>query len=363
MRHQACATGGRSIAVRFTAAATIVALTLGWAAASNGQLSQGPLPPAAVVDDGSIGGAGWFPASNAILSDNQYAQAAPAGSPTHYLKATNFGFSIPAPAAILGIEVLVERKSTSGTIADSRARIVKGGVIGTAERAQPGAWSTTESTVTYGTPSDLWGETWTPADINSTGFGFALSVDDSTDLALVDQVRIKVTYSLCASAPAAGCRSSGKSVLVIKNNANDAKDKLTWKWIKGQNTSTAEFGDPASGSATYALCLYDNGALLDAAVVANGAGWTPISTKGFKFLDKSGAQDGVQKIILKASTSNKAKALVKGKGSNLPDGFPPPLTGPVTVQLVNSQSGICWESVMAAPFSKNVAGNFKDKTP
>jgi hypothetical protein len=363
MRHHVCATGGRSATARFIIAIAMLGFTVTWADAGHAQLSQGPLAPAAVVDDASFGGAGWFPASNAISSDDLYAQTAPAGSPTHYLKATTFGFSIPAPALILGIEVLVERKSMGGAIVDSRARIVKGGVIGTAERALGGAWSTTETTVTYGSPSDLWGTTWTPSDINNAGFGFALSVDDMTDLALVDQVRIKVTYSLCANAPSGGCRSSGKSVLVIKNNSNNAKDKLTWKWIKGANTSTAEFGDPDMGTATYALCIYDNGALLDSAVVAPGTGWTPISTNGFKFLDKTGAQDGVTKMILKASTNSKSKALVKGKGNNLPDGFPPPLTGPVTVQLVNSQSGICWESVMNSPFLKNIAGNFKDKTP
>ncbi|HSP98685.1 MAG TPA: hypothetical protein VL049_15800 [Candidatus Dormibacteraeota bacterium] len=363
MRQQACAKGGRSTAARFIVAGAIIGLILASAEAGYGQLTEGPLSPAAVVDDSSFGGAGWFPASNAIASDDLYALAAPGMSPTHYLKATTFGFAIPAPAQIQGIEVFVERHAALGTIFDSRARIVKGGVIGTAERALGGNWpSVTDATVTYGNPSDLWGETWTPADINNNGFGFALSVDDNVDTAAVDHISITVHYTLCAAAPAGGCRTALKSVLVLKDNATNAKDKLVWKWIKGQNTSTAEFGDPVMGTANIALCVYDNGVLEGSTLVAPGTGWSAISTKGWKFLDKTGAQDGVQKIILKASTNGKSKALVKGKGINLPD-ITPPMTGPVTVQLVNSQSGVCWQSLFSFPFLKNVAGSFKDKTP
>ena len=48
---------------------------------------------------------------------------------------------------------------------------------------------------------------------------------------------------------------------------------------------------------------------------------------------------------------------MKGKGLGLPVGttaFAVPATGPVKVQLVNSQSGLCWESLFSAPFTKNV---------
>ena len=361
MRHQACAKGGRSAAARFVIAVAAMGLTLVSAKSGYG-LTEGPLSPSTVVDDASFGGASWFPPGNASASDNLYASVAPSGSPTHYLKATNFGFNIPAPAQIQGIEVFVERKSSLGTIFDSRARIVKGGVIGATDRALVGTWPLMDATATYGGTSDLWGDTFTPADINATNFGFALSVDDNVDAAAVDHISISVHYTLCAAAPAVGCRTAQKSVLVLKDNANNSKDKLVWKWIKGQSTSTAEFGDPVMGTANIALCVYDNGALKGSTLVAPGTGWTNISTKGFKFLDKNGAQTGVTKIILKASTDNKAKALLKGKGLNLPD-IAPPMTGPVTVQMVNSESGLCWQSVFNSPFLKNIAGSFKDKAP
>lgn len=325
-------------------------------------VSEGPLAPGAVVSDNSFGGSAWTNPGNAIAADNTYAVTAPGGAPTQYLKATNFGFSIPALAQVLGIQVHVERRSTAGTVSDARARIVKGNVVGTAERALPGFWPTVDTVANYGSSIDLWGTTWTPADINSNGFGFALSATDNIDTAAVDSISITVHYTLCPVAPVAGCRTAQKSLLLIKNGSPDTKDKLIWKWIKGQNTSQADFGNPTVG-ASYALCIYAGDPVqtrIAEALVAPGIGWAQLSSKGYKFLDKAGSQDGIQKIVVKGGIAGKAKALVKGKGPNLSDPTPP-LQLPVTVQLINSDSGICWESTFAtlADVKKNVSGQFK----
>ncbi len=207
-----------------------------------------------------------------------------------------------------------------------------------------------DATVTYGGSSDLWGETWTPADINAAGFGAAIAVTDGLDTAGVDHITAKVYFTLCAATPAAGCRAAGKSVLVINDKTPDAKDKLVWKWIKGESTATAEFADPIN-TAVYSLCVYEDVAenlIANATVPASSTLWKPISTKGFKYLDKNLTQSGVQKIIVKASINNKAKAIFKGKGTGLPD-ITPALALPVKVQLINSDSGICWEASYDMP--------------
>lgn len=366
MRHNQCPKGKRT-AVRgaWAQLGLAIAVTAGLLAGSARSgaaqvLTQGPSAPGAVTSDGSFGTSPWTNPTNAIGNDGSYAVTAPGGVPTQYLKATNFGFSIPGPAQILGIEVGVDRRSTVGTVFDVRARIVKGNVVGSAERALPGTWPTMDTTVTYGTPSDLWGETWLPADINGVGFGFALSVADGVDAAAVDAITITVHYSLCASAPAAGCRTAQKSVLVVKDGGvNSTKDKLVWKWIKGQTTTQADFQNPIA-TARYALCVYGNGALVGESLVTPSPSWSLLSTKGYKYLDKNGTQDGIQKIILKGSAGNKAKVLVKGKGANLDD-IVPPLALPVRVQLVNSDNGECFEGVFATPadVKKNAAGLFK----
>ena len=61
--------------------------------------------------------------------------------------------------------------------------------------------------------------------------------------------------SACPPMPQSGCKTAGKSILIVKNNGDDDKDKLLWKWLKGQPTMLADFGDPQT-SADYVLCLY-----------------------------------------------------------------------------------------------------------
>jgi hypothetical protein len=58
---------------------------------------------------------------------------------------------------------------------DDKVRIIKGGTVGSTDRAVANAWRSTPTTTVYGGPSDLWGETWTYADINSAAFGVAIS--------------------------------------------------------------------------------------------------------------------------------------------------------------------------------------------
>jgi len=68
-------------------------------------------------------------------------------------------------------------------------------------------------------------------------------------------------------------------------------------------------------------------------------------------------------VLLKASDSNKSKALVKGKGAGLPD--PPlPVTAPLTVQLVNGDNGLCWSaSYTTAQLLTNSRALLKAKIP
>lgn len=167
----------------------------------------------------------------------------------------------------------------------------------------------------------------------------------------------------CLPAPQV-CRTATKSLLLVKDKADDAKDKLIWKWIKGEATTQAEFGDP-TGAADYALCVYagSTAALVAEALVPAGAPqWSVLGTKGYKYGDASATPDGVTKAILKGNaTQPKAKALVKGKGANLPD-LTLPLAGPVTVQLVNGDSGLCFGADYAgAQLLKNQEGLLKAK--
>ncbi len=65
--------------------------------------------------------------------------------------------------------------------------------------------------------------------------------------------------------------------------------------------------------------------------------------------------------LLKSSSVNRSKVLVKGKGANVPDLPAMAFASPVTVQLVSDD--VCFESVYTAPFTQNTDGKFKARLP
>ncbi len=160
----------------------------------------------------------------------------------------------------------------------------------------------------------------------------------------------------CPAAPiAAGCRSAGKSLLLLKDKSDDTTDKLLWKWLKGAATDVTELGDPTATTG-YTLCVYDAAGLALAADVGPGPSWSATGSSGFTFKDVE--SPGIAVVKLKAGADGKPKALVKGKGSDLPDPTIP-LALPVRVQLLNS-NGACWESIYGTTI-KNEPGQFKAK--
>lgn len=83
---------------------------------------------------------------------------------------------------------------------DKYIRIVKGGTIKSTDLSNIDAWEQ-DAPKTWGDQvSQLWGENWLPSDINSSGFGVAISAQ--TDSAIgspamqIDCVSITVTYKL-----------------------------------------------------------------------------------------------------------------------------------------------------------------------
>ena len=157
------------------------------------------------------------------------------------------------------------------------------------------------------------------------------------------------TLGQCASVPACGCRAAGKSSLVLKDKIPDDRDALTFKWQKGAETSTAELADPTQGTG-YALCLYDaTGLLCSLEVAGAAASWSALSgERGFRYRDTTGAQDGITKMLLRSGTAGRAKLAVMGKGLNLPDPTLE-LSEPVTAQLINQDSALCWTATYSGP--------------
>jgi len=162
------------------------------------------------VSAGGIGNVAWTNPGNITSSDNSYATAGFGGgtdSGFDYLRATNFGFSIDSGATIDGIEVIIERKDAGGSVTDSEVKILNGdgsAGVGSTNRSAGAAWPTSDTSATFGSSSDNWGETWTPAKVNSSDFGVRITCASSagfgvTDTASVDHIQITVHYSVGAT--------------------------------------------------------------------------------------------------------------------------------------------------------------------
>ncbi len=172
--------------------------------------SQGPRTPGSASSDNSNGGtAPWIPSGGTLVSAISVSGGSSAiaevegDESSTYLKVQNFSFSIPNNAIIRGI-VLSLRKLKgdgvpSGPVIDQDVFLVKNNVIVGSDRSA-GTWPTGSfSTQNYGGSFDLWGTTWTPADINASNFGFVIAAqgtDPSSGLnqAAIDLVELTVFY-------------------------------------------------------------------------------------------------------------------------------------------------------------------------
>ncbi len=167
--------------------------------------SQGPFIATSGSDGSSFGSSSWVNPSRITADDGSVTSNTNlAGTyDTHYLVSTNFGFSIPKNAVILGIEAIFGDRqyiaSGTGTHTDGRIRLIISGTVQSTDRASGAVWPDIAETKTFGSPSDTWGRAWAPSEINDTSFGCVLSVHQvlsSTSNSLVDYVSMKIYYDL-----------------------------------------------------------------------------------------------------------------------------------------------------------------------
>ena len=157
-----------------------------------------------------VGTVAWTSPGNITADDTSYATCSLASNvQSNYLSGTNYGFSIPAGATINGIQVTIARESSSSSspyIHDTVVSLIKGGTVTGANRAATTTnWPNSMTAASYGSTSDLWGTTWTAADINAANFGVALSANSSgtgsTRTASVDYMQITVSYTADTTPP------------------------------------------------------------------------------------------------------------------------------------------------------------------
>lgn len=145
----------------------------------------------------------WTSPTNIYTSNNVYAYVdLDYDELTELLRASTFDFSIPGGATIDGVVAEFEKKADLEYTEDYECKILKQGTEQGDNKAKTGVdWPSSDTYVSYGGASDMWGVTLSPAEVNATNFGVSISAtyigeEGEASILEVDHVRITVYYTL-----------------------------------------------------------------------------------------------------------------------------------------------------------------------
>ncbi len=143
----------------------------------------------------STGNAGSSNDSYAVFGDLQNS----VGAYSDYILVTNFGFNIPPATVIEGIAVEVERSDPGARTSDYSIRIIREGVLGSTDKSTGTPYPATDQYITYGSSTDLWGESWSFKNISNNDFGIAIAAQRNALGGItggqIDNIRITVYYN------------------------------------------------------------------------------------------------------------------------------------------------------------------------
>ena len=132
----------------------------------------------------------------------------------------------------------------------------------------------------------------------------------------------------------------------------------------------ATLGDPLTTS-DYAFCLYDSNAgawelVLEKAMPARasfkGAPRWKASGSGFRYIDGGKRYGPVDSMSMRSGVAGKARLSLKASGVALaPPALPLDQDPSVVAQMLNTQTGVCWEAVFSTA-KPNDVGRFKAKS-
>lgn len=142
----------------------------------------------------------WTDINNAYASDSTFATADISASfKSDILKTFDFS-AIPDGATITGIEVLVEAKvNTQNANAFNLAiTLTKDGANGVGTGKATSALTTSSALYILGDSNNLWGTTWTKAELVATTFGTLIVTSHGTAAGIIysiDSIRVNVYYT------------------------------------------------------------------------------------------------------------------------------------------------------------------------
>ena len=213
------------------------------------------------------GNTSWSNPTNAYSNNSSYTTATGNSGTSRYIYLRSFGFAIPSNAVIDGVVVNIEKKRGDKKVYDKNISLVNTTTALGSNKANTSAnWSTTDVVTTYGSSTDLWGNTTsalTPSIVNNANFGVQISVnlDKSSSIASIDYASMTVYYHI-------GVNSYCDTDAGVSFSISGVTGATSYNWVPptgatitaGQGTATATIdlnGAGQSGNYTI-MCTPSN---------------------------------------------------------------------------------------------------------
>lgn len=160
----------------------------------------------------SDGNASWSDTGNALVDDGASATVF-VDYPTHtlsnYLKVTDRIQKIPSSATVNGIIVEIQISQETGLLVtrDFTVYVLKGATLST-----PVVEISSVGIVSFGNSTDLWGLSWTAADINASDFGVKVLIDNGgNDVTWgIDYIDTTIFYTYTETGDGTGRTTQGR---------------------------------------------------------------------------------------------------------------------------------------------------------
>jgi len=156
--------------------------------------------PTVFSDAGTGGTLSWTTPSNAGASDNAYASVSFSGieATSNWLFLSGFGFSIPTDATERVLTLSTERKATVALRVEDDPYILLCGTVQNDSIGSGGFFPASDAVYVH-FPLDLSG--YSPAQINSSGFGIAVRLEFHSDFnttnatGYIDAIQATISYA------------------------------------------------------------------------------------------------------------------------------------------------------------------------
>ena len=176
-------------------------------------------------DDNAVGTRAWVNPTNIEVEDTAKADVALiGGSYSHYLKGTDYGFSVDDEDTVVGVALLYNRYGAN--VNNENTKLVRAGSVVGTNQDGTSVWTASFVQKTVGGSDNLWGTTLTPAQVNASNFGFVIQVRGAaTTTALVRWAKMKVYYTVAPTTDIKSVNGLAYASLKSKNGLAKASVK------------------------------------------------------------------------------------------------------------------------------------------